>query len=127
MTAPVTGSELTEGERWSREQLTALLAGRFSPASMARFLVASQRRANAVRCERPDLARQAWSWMAVGAGAWLLLAGASVQPFRRRWRGGLGWWAATAVMLDWHLGMVETADGRPRSLGGADAATLLRA
>jgi phosphatidylglycerophosphate synthase len=30
-------------------------------------------------------------------------------------------------MLDWHLGMVETEDGRPRPLGPADALTLLRA
>jgi phosphatidylglycerophosphate synthase len=30
-------------------------------------------------------------------------------------------------MLDWHLGMVETPDGRPRALGGADAVTLARA
>jgi phosphatidylglycerophosphate synthase len=30
-------------------------------------------------------------------------------------------------MLDWHLGMVETPDGRPRMLSGADALTLARA
>jgi phosphatidylglycerophosphate synthase len=30
-------------------------------------------------------------------------------------------------MLDWHLGMLETPDGRARNLGPADAATLLRA
>jgi phosphatidylglycerophosphate synthase len=30
-------------------------------------------------------------------------------------------------MLDWHLGMVETLDGRPRMLGPADALTLARA
>ena len=29
-------------------------------------------------------------------------------------------------MLDWHLGMVETEDGRPRPLGPADALTLAR-
>ena len=127
MVAPVTGPQLTAGERWSREQLAALLAARFSPAAVTRFFIASQRRANAVRSERPALARQAWTWMMVGAGAWLVLAGAGAQPFRRRWRGGLGWWTATAVMLDWHLGMVETPEGRPRPLGGADAVTLLRA
>ena len=32
-----------------------------------------------------------------------------------------------AVMLDWHLGMFETEDGRPRNLGAADALTLARA
>ena len=30
-------------------------------------------------------------------------------------------------MLDWHLGMFETEDGRPRNLGAADALTLARA
>lgn len=29
-------------------------------------------------------------------------------------------------MLDWHLGMVETPDGRPRNLAAADAMTLAR-
>ena len=54
--------------------------------------------------------------MALGAAAWIALALAGVQPFRRRLGPGLAWWAATAAMVDWHLGMVETADGRPRSL-----------
>jgi hypothetical protein len=49
-----------------------------------------------------------------------------VAPFDRRVRAGVGWWAAVALMLDWHLGMVETEDGRPRPLGPADALTLLR-
>ncbi len=80
-----------------------------------------------MRSDRPVLARQAWTWMAAGGAAWLVLAGAGAQPFRRRWRGGLAWWAATAVMLDWHLGMVETPEGRPCGLGPADAVTLLRA
>jgi phosphatidylglycerophosphate synthase len=38
----------------------------------------------------------------------------------------LVWWALTLVMLDWHLGMLETADGRARPLGAADALTLAR-
>jgi len=117
---------LTEGERWTRDQLEVLLAGRFSPTAIARFLVASQRRAGEVRSARPELAAQAGRWMALGGAGWLLLAGTGIQPFRRRVRSGLGWWTATAVMLDWHLGMVETEDGRPRSLGPADAMTLLR-
>lgn len=127
MPASAIAPELTEGELWSREQLAALLAARFSPPSIARFLLASQRRANAVRAARPELGRQAWTWMAVGGGSWLALAAAGAQPFRGRWHGGLAWWAATAVMLDWHLGMVETVDGRPRPLGAADAVTLVRA
>jgi phosphatidylglycerophosphate synthase len=66
-----------------------------------------------------------WTW--IGALAWLALAAAGVEPFRRRVREGLSWWAATALMLDWHLGMVETPDGRSRNLGAADALTLARA
>ena len=61
-----------------------------------------------------------------GAAAWLLLAAGRVAPFDRRVRAGLAWWAATALMLDWHLGMVETENGHPRPLGPADALTLLR-
>ena len=127
-TGPATaGRPLTEGERWARDQLAALRAVRFSPPAVGRFLLASQRRANDVRRTRPELGRQAWAWMAAGAGTWLGLAAGGAEPFRRRLRAGLGWWTACAVMLDWHLGMVETADGRPRPLGAADALTLARA
>jgi phosphatidylglycerophosphate synthase len=112
--------QLTDGERWTREQLAALLARRFSPPAVAGFLVASQRRTNAVRRERPALGRQARAWTAAGALAWL------APPVRRHARAGLAWWALTALMLDWHLGMVETDDGEPRPLGTADALTLAR-
>ena len=54
-------------------------------------------------------------------------AALGIEPFRRRLRPGLSGWAVTMAMLDWHLGMLETPDGRPRNLGAADAATLLRA
>jgi hypothetical protein len=117
----------TEGERWAHEQLERLLARRFSPAAVWAFLAASQRRANEVRARRPELARQARRWTAAGAAAWVGLAAAGVEPFRTRLRAGLGWWAATGAMLDWHLGMVETEDGTPRPLGAADALTLARA
>ncbi len=65
--------------------------------------------------------------MGVGAAAWLVPAAAGVQPFRRRLGGGLACWGVTSLMLDWHLGMFETADGRPCQLGAADALTLARA
>jgi phosphatidylglycerophosphate synthase len=112
---------VTEGERWARAELERLLDRRFSPAAVARFLAASLRRSADVRRSRPELARQSRRWMAVGGAAWLL------PPFRDRARVGLAWWALTALMLDWHLGMVETPDGRPRMLSGADALTLARA
>ena len=111
---------------WTREQLELLRAARFSPASAVRFLAASQRRASEVHRSRPDLRLQSARWLATGATAWCALALARVEPFRGRAREGLLWWALTALMLDWHLGMVETEDGRPRRLGPADALTLAR-
>ena len=119
---------MTEGERWTRDQLEVLLAGRFSPRAVVGFLLASQRRADEVRRARPELAAQAGRWMTLGGIGWLLLAGMGVQPFRRRLGSGLGWWAATTAMLDWHLGMVESSgsERRARALGAADAVTLAR-
>jgi phosphatidylglycerophosphate synthase len=58
---------------------------------------------------------------------WLVLAAARKEPFRRRLRSGLAGWGLTVLMLDWHLGMLETSLGTPRNLGAADAATLARA
>ncbi len=117
---------LTEGERWTREQLGLLLTAHFSPSSVGRFLAASQRRASEVHRGRPELRLQSARWLATGAAAWSALALARVEPFRGRLRDGLAWWALTALMLDWHLGMVETEDGRARPLGPADALTLAR-
>ncbi len=117
---------LTEGEQWTRAELEALLTERFSPQAIASFLAHSQRRAGDVRSRRPDLGRQSRSWIGAGAGLWGALALAGVEPFRSRARSGLAWWALSGVMLDWHLGMVETAAGKPRALGLADALTLAR-
>ncbi len=85
--------------------------------AFARFLVASHRRAAENRARRPELAAQARRWSAVGAAAWLVV-GRSPR--------GLAWWGLTVLMLDWHLGMVETESGEPRPLGPADACTLAR-
>lgn len=108
---------LTEGERWTRDQLERLRARRFSPPAVARFLVASWRRSSEVRRQRPELARRAYLWLGLGALAYIA----------RRPRHALSWWAATALMLDWHLGMFETEGGQPREPGPADALTLTRA
>jgi phosphatidylglycerophosphate synthase len=118
---------LTEGELWAREQLEQLLRARFTPAAWVRFLAASFRRSAQVRAARPEHARRAYAWLAAGGATWVALAAAGAQPFRRRARAGLAWWALVALMLDWHLGMFETEDGRPRPLSAADALTLLRA
>jgi len=122
---------LTEGERWTREQLEVLLVRRFSPPAVAGFLVASQRRAGEVRRARPELARRSRAWIAVGAAAyagtcavWSARGADGPPPLRPRT--AAAWWTATWLMLDWHLGMVETQDGRPRNLAVADAMTLAR-
>ncbi|MHB8657320.1 MAG: hypothetical protein ACYC91_05100 [Solirubrobacteraceae bacterium] len=133
-TAPAPGScrdrrrecSLTAGERWTRDQLRSLHRGRFSPAAVGAFLLASQRRANEARAVRPELARQAAAWTMVGALA-SVSCGIRGGWDRRRTLGGLGWWSLCGLMLDWHLGMVETIDGRSRNLGVADALTLVRA
>lgn len=117
----------TDGERWARQQLQHLRDARFTPRAIAGFLVASTRRSREVRTARPALARQSRGWLAAGAGAWCALAAAGREPYRRRLGNGLAWWAAVAVMLDWHLGMFETEDGDPRPMGPADALTLSRA
>ena len=116
----------TAGELWAREQLELLLGARFAPRAVARFLAASQRRANAERRARPATARRMRRWIGAGAGAWAALALAGREPFRRRAGAFAAWWGLTWLMLDWHIGMLETPDGRPRNLGAADACTLAR-
>ncbi len=123
--APAPERPLTEGERWSREQLAALRAGRFTPRAVAAFLVASQQRTNRERTARPVSARRSRAWIAAGTGAYGALAIADPRA-RAALPGTLAWWAATWVMLDWHLGMLETAEGVQRELGPADAVTLAR-
>lgn len=118
---------MTDGERWASDALAELRDGGYSTAALGRFLLAAQRRSDDTRAARPELARQARSWMAAGALAWLVPAALGVEPLRSRMRAGLLWWAATAAMLDWHLGMLESEDGEPRPLGPADALTLARA
>ena len=118
---------LTEGERWTRERLGELRGAGFTPAAIGRFLLAARHRASEQRLARPTLARQARSWTALGALAWLALAAGGRGPFRRRLHSGLASWGLTGLMLDWHLGMVETEEGVPRPLGAADACTLARA
>ena len=58
---------MTEGERWAREALDRLRAEDLTGPAFARFLGASQRRADENRASRPELAAQARRWSAVGA------------------------------------------------------------
>lgn len=122
----VRDADLTEGERWARVQLAELRAAGFAPHAVARFLAESQRRANEQRAARPLTARRTRAWIAVGAGAWAAPALTGREPFRRRGGAFAAWWALIWLMLDWHIGMLETEDGEARNLGPADACTLLR-
>jgi len=119
---------VTEGERWTEAELRRLRDARWSPRAAAVFLRAAQTRANRTRRRRPDLARQEARWMLLGAAAWLICARAIPHGPPARVRGrGLLWWGGCALMVDWHLGMLETPDGRPVGLGIPDALTLTRA
>lgn len=123
----MTGTSRTEGERWVRDELAELREASFSPRAVGRFLVRSQRRADATRAARPDLARQEAAWLGTGALGYLALAVRPRSAPRPGPAGAAAWWVACGLMLDWHLGMVETPDGRLRRLGAADALTLARA
>ena len=119
---------LTKGERWTRTELAHLRAGRWAPRAWVGFLGAAQSRANQTRGRRPALARQERRWIAAGAGAWWLIAQRwPAGPIGRAGHRGLACWGCWAVMVDWHLGMLETPDGRAVGLGPPDALTLLRA
>jgi phosphatidylglycerophosphate synthase len=106
---------LTDGERWSRELLDRLRDEHFTPGAWRRFLADALARARLTRARRPDLVRQSRRWGAAG-----LVAAA---PFGVR---AAASWALWWAMVDWHLGMVESADGQGRTLTCADALTLTR-
>src|SRR3954465_11581639 len=106
---------LTDGERWSRELLDRLRDERFGARAWGRFFGDAFARARIVRARRPALVRQSRRWGAFGLAA--------AVPFGSR---GALEWAFWWAMVDWHLGMAETEDGRRRALDAADALTLAR-
>ncbi|MDQ6729692.1 MAG: CDP-alcohol phosphatidyltransferase family protein [Actinomycetota bacterium] len=119
---------LTDGEGWTQAELRRLREAHWSPRAIAVFLRASQTRATLTRRGRPDLARQELRWMWAGTAAWVMSAWAiPIGPLARSRGRGLLWWGGCALMVDWHLGMLETPDGRPVGLGVPDALTLTRA
>jgi hypothetical protein len=122
------GPDLTDGERWCQIELTRLIDAGWHPVAWRRFIRAGFTRADVNRRRHPIASARARRWIAVGTGAWLLLArGRPDGPFAAAGRGGLVWWAVCGAMLDWHLGMLETEAGEAINLNGADALTLLRA
>ena len=119
---------LTEGERWTAQELSKLRSRRYRPRAWAAFIAEASRRSSVSRSRRPQMARQAQVWGVAGATLWTIVCGASRTenprfPFLR----GLAWWFGVWRMLDWHLGMAEGGDGHPRErLSPADAITLAR-
>jgi phosphatidylglycerophosphate synthase len=113
--APGSARQLTDGEQWSRELLDRLRAERFTPGAWQRFFGDGFRRARTTRSRRPELLAQSRAW---GLGGLI-----AALPFGPR---TAAWWALWWAMVDWHLGMVETAEGRERQLSAADSLTLAR-
>lgn len=119
----------TLGERWSRELLRELGEGGYRPHAWTAFLRRSFERAAGTRRARPSLARQADTWLR----GWLAASAAARIPALARLlprvpaAAELRWWTATALLLRWHIGMVEGPRGEPRErLGAADALALAR-
>jgi phosphatidylglycerophosphate synthase len=120
---------LTEGELWTAEALAKLHDDRYRPSAWWRFIGASLKRAGETRRAHPSLVRQARIWGATGAAAWLVASQAADRRghVSHSRTAGLLWWGSVWKMLDWHLGMAEGGDGKPRErLSSADAVTLFR-
>jgi cardiolipin synthase len=99
---------VTAGEAWTRDVLRELREQRYRARAWARFLTASFARASATRRERQAEHRQTLLVGAAGLAAWALVA--AVRPWLAL--AGALWWVFAVAMLDWHLGMLEDADGR---------------
>lgn len=127
---PVGRSAPSEGEQWASAQLTTLRSSGYHVAAWRGFLDASFRRAADTRRQRRALSHQAVRWTLGGALATAALRRTTVNrsapaPSPRVLA---GWWLGQALMVDWHLGMVQGIDGAPRErLSVADALTLSRA
>jgi phosphatidylglycerophosphate synthase len=126
----MTDRAATDGERWAADALTALREDRFTGPAISHFLSASLERAASTRKRRRALVRQSRRWIITGTLA--TMVGRETANHRGKpvpTRGALiAWLTAVALMLDWHLGMVEGHDGEPREqLTLADALTLIRA
>jgi phosphatidylglycerophosphate synthase len=116
---------MTEGERWAGELLAELRAARFAPAGWRRFLGRSFERAAEQRRTHRRAHVQTVLLGALGLTAWATVALGGRPAVAVA---GFAWWLLVVVMLDWHLGMIERADGSPLpGIGAANAVTLARA
>ena len=116
---------MTEGERWTRELLLELRAARYTHHGRRSFLARALERAGDERRRNRRAHGQVLVLLGAGLASWAAvgLAGHPVLAVV----GGF-WWLHVALMLDWHLGMLERADGRRlQGLGVANVVTLTRA
>lgn len=115
---------MIESERWARELLGELRAGRFTPRAWHRFFRRSFERARERRRERRREHRQALGLGALGLAVWIGV-GLAGEPTLAV--AGCLWWISIVLMLDWHLGMLERPDGRPLgSIGAPNVFSLVR-
>ncbi len=114
----------TDGERWTLAVLAALRAGRFRPRAWHTFLAASFERARDQRGIHLRAHRQVLALGAIGGITWgaVALTGHGALSVA-----GTAWLIVLLLMVDWHLGMLESADGRALGrLGLANVVTIVR-
>jgi phosphatidylglycerophosphate synthase len=115
---------MTGGETWTRERLAELRAAHYRPDAWRTFLARSFARAATTRAIRTREHRQLLTLAALGGAAWAVLATLG-WPWLAL--AGAAWLAALLLMVDWHLGMLESDAGRPlQGLGAANLVSLLR-
>jgi hypothetical protein len=105
--------------------LADLRDARFTPGGWACFFRDSFARAREQRTARPRAHRQAIAAGAAGIAAWGAVAAAGHPVLAVT---GAAWWLAAVLMLEVHLGLLETPDGRRLDrIGVPNALSLLRA
>jgi phosphatidylglycerophosphate synthase len=115
---------MTAGETWTRELLAELRGARYRPGAWRMFLASSLARARWTRAIRTREHRQLLMLAALGAASWAALAALGWA-----WLAlvGAAWLGLLLLMVDWHLGMLESDAGRPlQELGAANLISLLR-
>jgi phosphatidylglycerophosphate synthase len=115
---------MTAGETWTRERLAELRGDRYRPAAWRLFLASSFACARRTRAIRTREHRQLLTLAVIGAATWGGLAALGLP-----WLAliGAAWLALLLLMVDWHLGMLESDTGRPlQKLGAANLISLVR-
>ncbi|MGI8422014.1 MAG: CDP-alcohol phosphatidyltransferase family protein [Gaiellaceae bacterium] len=115
----------TEGEAWAAGALAELRSRRYRPLAWIDFLGSSFRRARESVDGRGYERRQELALAVAGAAVWL---GVALLGRPCLALAGVIWWALVLTMVDWHLGMLEDAQGRrQRGLGLANLLSIVRA